>query len=108
MEEMGARRGAKLAEGVAWLRASAAPRETLIGWTSRLIGRGHPFGLARRITPEFTAAEPMSLAPAGATGLKTRPRLTLLRDLGGAEAPRLTPPPDLPRVADFPFATSSP
>src|ERR1035437_1487273 len=39
----------------------------------------------RRVTPDFTAAEPVRLAPAGATSVKTVPRVPLLRDYAGGK-----------------------
>ena len=41
----------------------------------------------RRITPDFTADEPIALAPAGTLSVKTNPRLALLRDYAGGTEP---------------------
>ena len=40
----------------------------------------------RRITPDFSADEPLSLAPAGTISSKTNPRIALLRDYTGGTA----------------------
>jgi hypothetical protein len=39
----------------------------------------------RRVTPDFTSDEPVRLAPAGATNVKTVPRVALLRDYAGGK-----------------------
>jgi hypothetical protein len=41
----------------------------------------------RRISPDFAADEPVSLAPAGTISPKTNPRVSLLRDYAGGTAP---------------------
>ncbi len=41
----------------------------------------------RRITPDFAADEPITLAPAGALSAKTHPRLALVRDYAGGTEP---------------------